>query len=112
VEEISGGVAPYAQAIRRHYFSLVILNFAETPVTDQAITRVLRATPGYRVIGIVPYGGPVSGDYTVWAYRPPSSARRPPGSIPWWPGSARKSPDGILWPPDSVRRPPGSHGAA
>jgi hypothetical protein len=80
VEEITGGVAPYAQAIRRHYFSLVILNFAETPGTDQAITRVLRATPGYRVIGIVPYGGPVPGDYTVWAYRPPRSASGPPGS--------------------------------
>jgi len=67
---VDGRSAPYAQAIRHHYFSLVVLSFSETAVMDQAITRVLPATPGYRVIGIVPYGGPVPGDYTVWAYRP------------------------------------------
>jgi hypothetical protein len=37
---------------------------------DQAITRALRATPGYRIIRYVPYGGPVRGNYTIWAYRP------------------------------------------
>ena len=67
---MDGRSAPYALAIRHHYFSLIVLSFSETAVMDQAITRVLRATPGYRVIGIVPYGGPVPGDYTVWAYRP------------------------------------------
>jgi hypothetical protein len=69
-ESVEGRSAPYAQAIRQHYFSLIVLSFSDTAVMDQAITRVLRATPGYRVIGIVPYGGPVPGDYTVWAYRP------------------------------------------
>ena len=69
-ENADGRLAPYALAIRDHYFSLIVLSFSETAVIDQAITRVLRATPGYRVIGIVPYGGPVPGDYTVWAYRP------------------------------------------
>lgn len=69
-QSVDGRSAPYALAIRHHYFSLIVLSFSETAVMDQAITRVLRATPGYRVIGIVPYGGPVPGDYTVWAYRP------------------------------------------
>ncbi len=69
-ENVGGRPAPYARAIRQHYFSLIILSFSETAALDHAITRVLRATPGYRVIGIVPYGGPVPGNYTVWAYRP------------------------------------------
>ena len=70
VENVHGSSVPYAKAISDHYFSLVILSFSETAVMDKAITRALRVTPGYRVIGIVPYGGPVPGDYTVWAYRP------------------------------------------
>jgi len=70
VRNVHGNVAPYGRLISRHYFSLVILSFAETPVMDHAITRALAATPGYRVIGIVPYEGPVPGDYTVWGYRP------------------------------------------
>jgi len=69
-ENVDGHSEPYARAIRSHYFSLIILSFSETAVIDQAITQVLRDTPGYRVIGIVPYGSPVPGDYTVWAYRP------------------------------------------
>jgi len=70
VRNVDGRSAPYARAISRHYFALVILNFSETPAMDEAITRALRATPGYRVIRRVPYGGPVRGQYTVWAYRP------------------------------------------
>lgn len=70
VRNVNGSPAPFAQAISQHYFSLVILSFSETPVMDQAITRALRSTPGYQVISIVPYSGPVPGDYTVWGYRP------------------------------------------
>jgi hypothetical protein len=77
VRNANGDPAVYAQAISRHYFSLVVLSFSETAVMDQAITSALRATPGYKVIGIVPYGGPVPGDYTVWAYRPPAGRGAP-----------------------------------
>ena len=69
VHSVYGNPAPYARAISQHYFSLVILDFPQTPV-DQAITRALSATPGYRVIKHVGYRGPVRGYYTVWAYRP------------------------------------------
>jgi Dolichyl-phosphate-mannose-protein mannosyltransferase len=71
-DPVDGRSEPYVQAIRHHYFSLIVLSFSQTAVMDQAITRALRATPGYKVIGIVPYGGPVPGNYTVWAYRPHS----------------------------------------
>ena len=70
VHTVNGNPAAYAQAISQHYFSLVILDFSETPVMDEAITHALRATPGYTVIRDVGYAGPVRGDYTVWAYRP------------------------------------------
>jgi hypothetical protein len=72
VRNANGDPAVYARAIRRHYFSLVVLSFSETAVMDQAITSALRGTPGYKIISIVPYGGPVPGTYTVWAYRPPA----------------------------------------
>jgi hypothetical protein len=71
LQNVDGNPAVYASAISRHYFSLVVLSFSETAVMDQAITRALRATPGYKIIGQVAYGGPVPGDYTVWAYAPP-----------------------------------------
>ena len=70
VRSVDGDPAPFARAISRHYFSLVILDSSQTPVMDQAITQALRATPGYAVIREVSYAGPVRGDYTVWAYRP------------------------------------------
>ena len=44
-----------------------MLSFAQTPSLDQTILTALRATPGYRQIGNVPYGGPVPGSYIVWA---------------------------------------------
>jgi Dolichyl-phosphate-mannose-protein mannosyltransferase len=73
VKNADGNPAVYAAAISQHYFSLVILSFSETVVMDQSITRVLRATPGYHLIATVPYGGPVPGNYFIWAYRPGTS---------------------------------------
>ncbi|MGI9007434.1 MAG: glycosyltransferase family 39 protein [Streptosporangiaceae bacterium] len=72
-----GSLAPYQKAIKQHYFSLVILNFANTPVKDNAITAALRSTPGYTLIKSVPYTGPVAGSYTIWAYRPDTKTAGP-----------------------------------
>jgi hypothetical protein len=69
VENSDGSAAPYLRAIRHHYFKLVILSFAQTAALDETILGALHATPGYRWIGNVPYGGPVPGTYTVWAYQ-------------------------------------------
>jgi hypothetical protein len=55
----------------------VVRSFSVTAATDQAITHDLRVTPGYRVIRQVPYGGPVAGTYTVWAYWPPAPRDAP-----------------------------------
>jgi Dolichyl-phosphate-mannose-protein mannosyltransferase len=74
LHDAGGSPAPYLSAISHHYFSLVVLSFAQTPGLDQTILNMLRATPGYRWIGNVPYGGPVPGSYTVWAL-----ARSPAG---------------------------------
>ena len=70
VHSVNGNPTSLARAISGHYFSLVILDSSQASAMDQAITQVLRATPGYRVIGEVGYEGPARGNYTVWAYRP------------------------------------------
>jgi hypothetical protein len=77
LKDADGQAAPYLSAISHHEFSLVVLSFAQTPGLDQAILGALRATPGYRWIGNVPYSGPVSGSYTVWALAPPRRGRGP-----------------------------------
>jgi hypothetical protein len=72
--------ARYARAIRRHYFSLVILNFSETPAMDLAIERDVSANPAYHLLPPVPWGGAAGGSYVMWQYRPPPPQyRRPAG---------------------------------
>jgi hypothetical protein len=64
-----GNPAPYAAAIRRHYFRLVILSFTDTVALDRRITSALAAEPGYHEIGFLPFG-PGTGRYVVWRYQP------------------------------------------
>jgi hypothetical protein len=71
--------ARYARAIQNHYFSLVILNFSETPAMDLSIERDLSANPGYRLLPPVHWGGAAGGSYVVWQYRPPRQYRPPGG---------------------------------
>ncbi len=78
LHDAGGSPAPYVAAISHHYFSLVVLSFAQTPSLDQTILTALRATPGYRQIGNVPYGGPVIGSYSVWALASSQSGRGAP----------------------------------
>jgi Dolichyl-phosphate-mannose-protein mannosyltransferase len=77
VRDEHGSMVPYQKAIKQHYFSLVVLNFANTPLKDDAITAALRSTPGYKLVKYVPYTGPVHGNYVIWAYRPAVKADRP-----------------------------------
>ena len=58
-------LAYYEQAIARHYFSVVVLNFNQTPAADDAITLALSATSGYRLAAKVPSGNTV---FYVWEY--------------------------------------------
>jgi len=58
----------FRQAVAHQYFSLIILNFADTRQLDQEITQSIRQSATYHVIAILPYSGPdINGQYTVWA---------------------------------------------
>jgi MFS family permease len=62
----SGAPSVYARYIARGYFSLVALNFQETPQLDTRLAYDLSHNPAYKVISTVPYG---QGRYIIWAYR-------------------------------------------
>ncbi|HEY6786156.1 MAG TPA: hypothetical protein VI365_02485, partial [Trebonia sp.] len=55
----------YEQAIARHYFSVVVLNFNQTPATDDVIALALSANSGYRLVAKVRSGETV---FYVWEY--------------------------------------------
>jgi hypothetical protein len=55
----------YQQAIARHYYSLVILSFNETPAADDAIEFDLSAASGYALTAQVHSGSTV---FYVWRY--------------------------------------------
>jgi hypothetical protein len=57
----------YQQAIARHYFSLVILSFDQTPAADDAIALDLSQAGGYRLAAKVRSGTTV---FYVWRYAP------------------------------------------
>jgi hypothetical protein len=55
----------YEKAIARHYFSVVVLNFTQTPATDDVIALDLSANSGYRLVAKVRSGETV---FYVWEY--------------------------------------------
>jgi hypothetical protein len=55
----------YQQAIARHYFSVVILNFSQTLATDYAIALDLSENSGYQLVAKVRSGETV---FYVWEY--------------------------------------------
>jgi hypothetical protein len=55
----------YQQAIARHYFSVVVLDFNETPTMDYAISLDLSSAGGYRLVAKVRSGETV---FYVWEY--------------------------------------------
>jgi hypothetical protein len=67
------GATSYDAAIASHYFSLVILDFADTTAADRQITTEMRRAGHYYVLAR-------AGRYTIWASEPPTSAG-PSGGI-------------------------------
>ena len=70
------GAAAYRQAIDRHYFSLVLLDFGATPRLDSQITADLQQAGGYQIVAVMPSS---SGQYTIWAHRPDQLPGQPRG---------------------------------
>src|ERR1039457_3483584 len=64
------GAASYQAAISHHYFSLVILDFGDTPATDRAITADMRRAGGYHIRAR-------AGRFTIWAAGGRSRLRSP-----------------------------------
>jgi hypothetical protein len=58
----------YKQAIARHYFSVVVLNFSQTLAIDYAIAADLSSSDGYRLVAQVHSGKTV---FYVWEYLGP-----------------------------------------
>ncbi|HET9168585.1 MAG TPA: glycosyltransferase family 39 protein [Actinospica sp.] len=71
-KEISGQPA-YVDAVKDHYFDLIVLDFGDTSATDHAITGAMQSCPnkcGYRIVAEVPYTGATwKGQFTVWQYQ-------------------------------------------
>jgi hypothetical protein len=55
----------YRQAIARHYFSVIVLGFNQTPAMDYVIGLDLSSIGGYRLVAEVPAGKTV---FYVWEY--------------------------------------------
>ena len=60
-----GNLQYYQQAIARHYFSVVVLSFNETPAADYAIAFDLSTAGGYALTAKVRSGKTV---FYVWQY--------------------------------------------
>ena len=70
----AGRPAAFTRYIARHYFSLVVLNFADTTALDLAISADLDRYH-YEHVQVVPYGveipGSRRGTYVIYKYEPP-----------------------------------------
>jgi 4-amino-4-deoxy-L-arabinose transferase-like glycosyltransferase len=63
-----GSPEPYIQAIKHHYFSVVILDFTDTTRQDEVIAGYLRSDPSYRQVQVRRF--PNQLQYYVWRYVP------------------------------------------
>ena len=73
---VVAGLPAYADAIRHHYFAVVVIGFTSTGAADRAIEQDLSQNPGYRLVGTVPWSaGSARGYFLIWRYRPAASAR-------------------------------------
>ncbi|MDA8319117.1 MAG: glycosyltransferase family 39 protein [Actinomycetota bacterium] len=63
------GMRAYAAAIRHHYFSLIVIGYVSVRYRDQAIAAVVSRTPGYRLVGTVPWSaGRRHGRFWIWRW--------------------------------------------
>jgi 4-amino-4-deoxy-L-arabinose transferase-like glycosyltransferase len=67
-QETLPGAASYAAAIKRHYFSLVVLDSGDTAATDTQIIADMGHAGGYHVVA-------AAGRFTIWAARSQASAQ-------------------------------------
>jgi hypothetical protein len=67
------GPAAYRAAVDDHYFSLIIVSFTDTARTDGEIISDLGTSGDYQVVAVEPS---TIGQYTIWAYQPPSAPGR------------------------------------
>ena len=94
---VVGGGNPqaFARFIAEGYFSLVVLNFADTTTLDHEIAADLHRNRHYSVIQVVPFGpgppGPAPGTYVIWRYN--ATVAPPPSYIPH-PGTQSGQPHG------------------
>jgi hypothetical protein len=74
--KVRTGAAAFRAAIDAGYFSLVVLNFADTVQTDSSIVADMRQAHTYHLVGVVstPYGLG-SRQVMVWAYEPPAGVK-------------------------------------
>ena len=67
------GMPAYIDAVKNHYFALIVLDFGDTASTDHAIEAAINAchnSCGYHVIAEVPYAGATwKGQFTIWQYQ-------------------------------------------
>jgi Dolichyl-phosphate-mannose-protein mannosyltransferase len=64
------GAGAYTQEIRAHYFSIAEIDPAENPALYRAVAQALAATPGYRLVQVIPiphWGRKV---IEIWRYEP------------------------------------------
>ena len=71
----------YADAIRHHYFTAIVLSFGDTSAVDQIIERDIKQYGGYRLIAVIPFRTDAgSSAYKIWTLAPFQDAlHRTPG---------------------------------
>jgi hypothetical protein len=71
----------YADAIRHHYFTTIVLSFGDTSAVDQIIVRDIKQYGGYQLIAVIPFRTDAgSSAYKIWMLAPFRDAlHRTPG---------------------------------
>jgi 4-amino-4-deoxy-L-arabinose transferase-like glycosyltransferase len=71
--KVISGKPAYVDAVKNHYFDLIVLDFGDTSATDHAITAAMTSCPnkcGYHIVAEVPYSGAAwRGQFTIWQYQ-------------------------------------------
>jgi 4-amino-4-deoxy-L-arabinose transferase-like glycosyltransferase len=68
IQNENGKLASYINAIRIHYFSLIVMDFRNTPDLDARLIHEMRNERHYKLVATVPFGHGVAGDYQIWRW--------------------------------------------
>lgn len=67
--QVLSGVPAWTDAVKHHYFSLVVLDFGDTAAVDHQITAAMKQYGHYHVIGEATYTDAFgTGQFTIWQY--------------------------------------------